>query len=241
MKYMNKAGDVVKELEYLKNSEKIKVFKKFFKTNKGEYGYGDMFWGLSVPQVREISKRYFRDISFDEIKILINHRIHEVRLTGYLILTYQYEKSDNEKRKDIFDFYLNNLSGCNNWDLVDLSCYKIVGEYVLRNKEKRKILYKLSKSKNLWEQRISIVSTYPMIKRKEFEDTLNISKLLLFHKHDLIHKAVGWMLREVGKQDMNVLRKFLNENINTIPRTTLRYGIERMNESERKKYLLKSF
>jgi len=241
MKYMNKAGDVVKELEYLKNSEKIKVFKKFFKTNKGEYGYGDMFWGLSVPQVREISKRYFRDISFDEIKILINHRIHEVRLTGYLILTYQYEKSDNEKRKDIFDFYLNNLSGCNNWDLVDLSCYKIVGEYVLRNKEKRKILYKLSKSKNLWEQRISIVSTYPMIKRKEFEDTLNISKLLLFHKHDLIHKAVGWMLREVGKQDMNVLRKFLNENINTIPRTTLRYSIEKMNKSERKKYLLKSF
>ena len=241
MKYMNKAGDVVKELEYLKNSEKIKVFKKFFKTNKGEYGYGDMFWGLSVPQVREISKRYFRDISFDEIKVLINHRIHEVRLTGYLILTYQYEKSDNERRKDIFDFYLNNLSGCNNWDLVDLSCYKIVGEYVLRNKEKRKILYKLSKSKNLWQQRISIVSTYPMIKRKEFEDTLNISKLLLSHKHDLIHKAVGWMLREVGKQDMNVLRKFLNENINTIPRTTLRYSIERMNESERKKYLLKSF
>ena len=241
MKYMNKAGDVVKELEYLKNSEKIKVFKKFFKTNKGEYGYGDMFWGLSVPQVRGISKRYFLDISFDEIKILINHRIHEVRLTGYLILTYQYEKSDNEKRKDIFDFYLNNLSGCNNWDLVDLSCYKIVGEYVLRNKEKRKILYKLSKSKNLWEQRISIVSTYPMIKRKEFEDTLNISKLLLSHKHDLIHKAVGWMLREVGKQDMNVLRKFLNENINTIPRTTLRYSIERMNESERKGYLLKNF
>lgn len=239
MKYMNKAGDVLKELEYLKNSEKIKVFKKFFKTNKGEYGYGDMFWGISVPQVREISKRYFRDISFDEIKILINHRIHEVRLTGYLILTYQYEKSDNEKRKDIFDFYLNNLSGCNNWDLVDLSCYKIVGEYVLRNKEKRKRLYKLSKSRNLWQQRISIVSTYPMIKRKEFEDTLNISKLLLFHKHDLIHKAVGWMLREVGKQDMNVLRKFLNENINTIPRTTLRYSIERMNESERKGYLLR--
>ena len=241
MRYMNKASDVVKELECLKNSEKIKVFKKFFKTNKGEYGYGDMFWGLSVPQVREISKRYFRDISFDEIKILINHRIHEVRLTGYLILTYQYEKSDNEKRKDIFDFYLNNLSGCNNWDLVDLSCYKIVGEYVLSNKEEKKILYKLSKSKNLWEQRISIVSTYPMIKRKEFEDTLNISKLLLFHKHDLIHKAVGWMLREVGKQDMNVLRKFLNENINTIPRTTLRYSIEKMNKSERKGYLLKNF
>lgn len=239
MKYMNKAGDVLKELEYLKNSEKIKVFKRFFKTNEGEYGYGDMFWGISVPQVRGISKRYFLDISFDEIKVLINHRIHEIRLAGYLILTYQYEKSDNERRKDIFDFYLNNLSGCNNWDLVDLSCYKIVGEYVLRNKEKRKILYKLSKSKNLWQQRISIVSTYPMIKRKEFEDTLNISKLLLFHKHDLIHKAVGWMLREVGKQDMNVLRKFLNENINTIPRTTLRYSIERMNESERKGYLLK--
>jgi len=236
---MNKASDVVKELECLKNSEKIKVFKRFFKTNEGEYGYGDMFWGISVPQVRGISKRYFLDISFDEIKVLINHRIHEIRLAGYLILTYQYEKSDNERRKDIFDFYLNNLSGCNNWDLVDLSCYKIVGEYVLRNKEKRKILYKLSKSKNLWQQRISIVSTYPMIKRKEFEDTLNISKLLLSHKHDLIHKAVGWMLREVGKQDMNVLRKFLNENINTIPRTTLRCSIERMNESERKGYLLR--
>ena len=239
MRYMNKASDVVKELECLKNSEKIKVFKRFFKTNEGEYGYGDMFWGISVPQVRGISKRYFLDISFDEIKVLINHRIHEIRLAGYLILTYQYEKSENERRKDIFDFYLNNLSGCNNWDLVDLSCYKIVGEYVLRNKEKRKILYKLSKSKNLWQQRISIVSTYPMIKRKEFEDTLNISKLLLSHKHDLIHKAVGWMLREVGKQDMNVLRKFLNENINTIPRTTLRCSIERMNESERKGYLLR--
>jgi len=239
MRYMNKASDVVKELECLKNSEKIKVFKRFFKTNEGEYGYGDMFWGISVPQVRGISKRYFLDISFDEIKVLINHRIHEIRLAGYLILTYQYEKSDNERRKDIFDFYLNNLSGCNNWDLVDLSCYKIVGEYVLRNKEKRKILYKLSKSKNLWQQRISIVSTYPMIKRKEFEDTLNISKLLLSHKHDLIHKAVGWMLREVGKQDMNVLRKFLNENINKIPRTTLRCSIERMNESERKGYLLR--
>ena len=241
MKYMNKASDVLKELEYLKNSEKIKVFKRFFKTNEGEYGYGDMFWGISVPQVRGISKRYFLDISFDEIKVLINHRIHEIRLAGYLILTYQYEKSDNERRKDIFDFYLNNLSGCNNWDLVDLSCYKIVGEYLLKNKEERRILYELSRSNNLWEQRISIVSTYPMIKKKEFEDTLKISKLLLSHKHDLIHKAVGWMLREVGKQDMNVLREFLNENINTIPRTTLRYSIERMNESERKKYLLKSF
>lgn len=239
MKYMNKASDVLKELEYLKNSEKIKVFKRFFKTNEGEYGYGDMFWGISVPQVREISKRYFRDISFDEIKVLINHRIHEVRLTGYLILTYQYEKSENEKRKDIFDFYLNNLSGCNNWDLVDLSCCKIVGEYVLRNKEERRILYELSRSNNLWEQRISIVSTLPFIKRKEFKDTLNISKVLLSHSHDLIHKAVGWMLREVGKQDMNVLRKFLNENINTIPRTTLRYSIEKMNKSERKGYLLK--
>lgn len=241
MKYMNKAGDVLKELEYLKNSEKIKVFKRFFKTNEGEYGYGDMFWGISVPQVRGISKRYFRDISFDEIKVLINHRIHEIRLAGYLILTYQYEKSDNERRKDIFDFYLNNLSGCNNWDLVDLSCYKIVGEYLLKNKEERRILYELSRSNNLWEQRISIVSTLPFIKRKEFKDTLNISKVLLSHSHDLIHKAVGWMLREVGKQDMNVLREFLNENINTIPRTTLRYSIERMNESERKKYLLKSF
>jgi len=151
-------------------------------------------------------------------------------------MTYKYEKGSKQEKETIVNFYLSNLSGVNNWDIVDLTCSKILGDYLVDNPEKRYILYKLVNSKNLWEQRISIVSTYSFIKQNDFNDTLQISKILLNHKHDLIHKAVGWMLREVGKKDINVLREFLNENIQDIPKTTLRYAIERMEESERKKY-----
>ena len=234
---MNTKELIIKELEKHKSTKKEEVFKSFFKTGKGEYGYGDMFWGITVPDIRSIARRYYTEISFNEIKELVNSKIHEIRLTGYLILTYKYEKGNTQEKERVTTFYLDNLTGANNWDIVDLSCSKILGMYLIDNPSKRYILYKLVNSNNLWEQRISIVSTLAFIKINDFTDTLNISKILLKNKHDLIHKAVGWMLREVGKRDIKVLKKFLDDNIKEIPRTTLRYAIEKMEEKERKYYL----
>jgi len=231
------AQSVQKELSKYSNNEKEEVFIRFFKTGRGEYGYGDKFWGITVSNIRDVAKRYYKDITFEEVKKLIESEIHEIRLTGYIIFTYRYEKGNTEERKNVYTFYINNLSGCNNWDIVDLSCSKIIGNYILDNPKQRDILYKLVKSNNLWEQRISIVSTYSLIRSNNFKDALRISKILLTHKHDLIHKAVGWMLREVGKRDIDVLRDFLNRNINNMPRTTLRYAIERMDKRERNRYL----
>lgn len=235
--YMNIVKNILSKLENCSESEKKEVFPRFFKTGKGQYGEGDVFWGISIPNIRGIVKKYYKEISLEEIKELIQNPVHEVRLTGYLILTYQFQKSDLENKKCIVAFYLDNLEGVNNWDIVDLSCYKILGEYFLLKPEMKGELYKLADSNDLWKERISIVSTYSFIKKGMFEDTLKISKRLLNHKHDLIHKAIGWMLREVGKKDIQVLREFLNQNIRYIPRTTLRYAIEKMKESERKMYL----
>lgn len=234
---MNTRKDVLNDLKVHSVKEKKEIFPRFFKTGKGEYGEGDLFWGITVPNIRNIAKKYFKNISFEEVKKLVEDPIHEVRLTGYLILTYKFEKVDMFEKRKIVDFYLNNLSGVNNWDIVDLSCYKILGEYIFLNPGFKNILYELAYSGDLWKERISIVSTYALIRRGMFEDTLNISKRLLNHKPDLIHKAIGWMLREVGKRDLSVLRRFLNENIRDIPRTTLRYAIERMDENERERYL----
>ncbi len=234
---MNTKELIIKELGKHRSSQKEEIFKSFFKTGEGEYGYGDIFWGVTVPDIRNVAKRYYLQISLNGIKELINSEIHEIRLTGYLILTYKYEKESKQEKEIIANFYLENLSGANNWDIVDLSCYKILGSYLIDNPQKRYILYKLVNSSNLWEQRISIVSTFAFIRSNDFVDTLNISKILLKHKHDLIHKAVGWMLREVGKRDINILKKFLKENIKEIPRTTLRYAIEKMDERERKYFL----
>ena len=234
---MNTKELIIKELGKHRSSQKEEIFKSFFKTGEGEYGYGDIFWGVTVPDIRNVAKKYYIPITINEIKELINSEIHEIRLTGYLILTYKYEKGSTEEKENIANFYLDNLKGANNWDIVDLSCYKILGSYLIDNPQKRYILYKLVNSSNLWEQRISIVSTFAFIRSNDFVDTLNISKILLKHKHDLIHKAVGWMLREVGKRDINILKKFLKENIKEIPRTTLRYAIEKMDERERKYFL----
>lgn len=235
---MNTKELIISELGKHRSPQKEELFKRFFKTGKGEYGYGDVFWGLtSTTVIRDISKKYFMEISFNEIKELINSEVHEIRVTGYLILTYKYEKGNTSEKENIANFYLENLSGANNWDIVDISCYKILGSYLIDNPQKRYILYQLVNSSNLWEQRISIVSTLAFIKVNDFTDTLNISKILLNSKQDLIHKAVGWMLREVGKRDINILKKFLKENIKEIPRTTLRYAIEKMDERERKYFL----
>ncbi len=234
---MSLSKDILTDLKSFSNREKATFYPRFFKTGKGEYGEEDEFWGITVPNIRSVAKKYFKDISLEELKSLLLHPIHEVRLCSYIILTYKFEKADMEVKKQVYTFYINNLEGCNNWDIADLSCYKILGEYLYITNSEKGILYQFADSNDLWKQRISIVSTFAFLKRNEYEDTLKISRILLNHKHDLIHKAVGWMLRELGKRDIDTLRKFLNENIKSMPRTTLRYSIEKMSDVEKKRYL----
>jgi len=221
-----------KTIKQLANKNQAKILQKFFKTGKGQYGEGDIFLGLKSNQIKEIAKKY-KNISLKEIQKLLNSKFHEERMCALRILVYQYKKSQN--KKEIFNFYLKNSKQINNWDLVDLSAPNIAGSYLLD--KPKNILYKLAKSKNIWEKRIAIISTYSFIRVGEFEDTLKISKILLNDKHDLIHKAVGWMLREVGKKNEKILKKFLKENYNKIPRTTLRYAIEKFEKNERKNWL----
>ncbi|MFH1412582.1 MAG: DNA alkylation repair protein [bacterium] len=222
------------ELDKLKNPGKAKILARFFKTGKGEYGENDKFLGIIVPDQRSIAKKY-KDLSLFEIKKLLSSPWHEHRLTGALILTYKYPKADN--KKEIVDFYLKNSHAFNNWDLVDLTAPNIIGDYLLD--KDRSVLYKLAKSNNLWTKRIAILATFAFIKQGDFIDCLRISKILLKDKHDLIHKAVGWMLREAGKRDIKVLKKFLDQNIKQMPRTMLRYAIERLPEKRRQFYLKK--
>ena len=224
------------ELKSLANPEQAKILQRFFKTNKGEYGEGDIFLGIKVPVQREVAKRY-KDLLLKDIQKLINSKIHEERLIGLFILIHKYNKTSADKKKEIFYFYLNNTKRINNWDLVDLSAPNIVGDYLLNNYNKKQLIYNLAKSKNLWEKRISILATFAFIKKERFEDTLAISEILLNDKHDLIHKSVGWMLREIGKRDQKAEEKFLKKHYNNMPRTMLRYAIERFEETKRQKYL----
>jgi len=226
--------EIRKEIFKIKNPKQAVILQRFFKTGKGEYGEGDVFYGIKVPIQRTIAKK-FNDLSLDDLKDLIHSKIHEERLIAAFILIDQYKKGDEKKKKTVFDFYLRNRKGINNWDLVDLSAPKIVGEHLL-NKEKD-LLYKFARSKDLWEKRIAILSTHTFIREHFFEDTLNISEILLNDKHDLIHKAVGWMLREVGNRDMETEEEFLRKHYKTMPRTMLRYAIEKFPEQKRKAYL----
>src|SRR3989344_383997 len=223
-------NNIKKEILSKSDSEKAKVYQRFFKTGIGEYGEGDVFVGLTVPKSREIAKKFF-NLELKEVKELLNSKIHEERLIGLLILVYNYPKN----KKKIFDFYLENTNRINNWDLVDLTADKIVGNYLI-DKDK-KLLYKLAKSGNLWERRISIVSTFHFIKNNKFEDSLKLSEILLKDNHDLIHKAAGWMLREIGKRDQEVLERFLLKHYTEMPRTMLRYAIERFDGDKRRFYL----
>lgn len=214
--------------------EQAKILSCFFKTGKGEYGEGDKFLGIKVPVSRKIAKQ-FKDLSLRDVQQLINSPIHEERLTALLILVEQFRRADETKRKIIFDFYLKNSKRVNNWDLVDLSAEKIIGVYLL-DKDKN-ILLKLARSKNLWERRIAIMSTFNFIKNGYYETTLEISNLLLSDEHDLIHKAVGWMLREIGKRDLTVEENYLKKHYKNMPRTMLRYAIEKFPEKKRQAYL----
>lgn len=229
---------LIQDLKESSNKEHSEISQKFFKTKKGEYGEGDIFLGIKVPVQRKIAKKYF-NLKLDDLQKLLNSKIHEERFTALIILNAQYKKSDSENKKIIFDFYIRNAKNINNWDLVDVSSPNIVGDFLL-DKEKE-ILYNLAKSENLWEKRIAIVSTFAFIRKNNFEDTLFISEILLRDSHDLIHKAVGWMLREVGKKDENILRNFLKQNYEKLPRTTLRYAIEKFDEAERKNWLKGNF
>lgn len=222
------------DLRKLKNPEKAKVLQRFFKTGKGEYGEGDIFLGIIVPLQRAIAKKY-SNLPLEDIKLLLNSKIHEERLTAVFIIIQQYKKGDEKSRKRIYEFYLKNRKGINNWDLIDLSAPKIVGDYLIdKNKS---ILYKFAKSNDLWEKRIAILSTYTFIRNEKYDDTLSISKILLHDDHDLIHKGVGWMLREVGKSNLKIEENFLKKYYKTMPRTMLRYAIEKFPEKKRKAYL----
>lgn len=224
--------ELIKEMDSLKNPEKIKIFQRFFKTGKGEYGEGDIFLGLNVPTEKELAKKY-QDLDFSDIQELLESRIHEHRMLGTMILC-NYSKSQPEKA---FKFYLKNAKRMNNWDLVDCSAPQIVGKFLVD--QDKQILHKLAESSNLWEKRISIVSTLSLIRNNQLQPTLEISKKLLRDKHDLIHKAVGWMLRELGKKDEKLLEKFLHDNYSELPRTSLRYAIERFSPEKREYYLYK--
>ena len=225
-----------KELRRHASPAKKDVYERFFKTGKGEYGEGDLFIGITVPETRSVAKK-FSGLPLREVKSLMLSPFHEERLCGILILVENFKKGDERKRKKIYEFYMRNSSKVNNWDLVDLSADKIVGEYLL-DKDKM-VLYKLANSNNVWQRRISIIATFAFIKKGVFKDTFRISEILLQDKHDLIHKAVGWMLREVGKRDQEAEEKFLRKHYRHMPRTALRYAIERFDERKRKFYMKK--
>jgi len=241
-----KADDVKKELSLYIDFEKAVILQRFFKTGKGQYGEGDIFLGIIVPNTRKIAKKFI-DLSLLEIKKILYSKVHEERLCALLLLVEKYQKADREGKKEVFNFYIKNAKQANNWDLVDLSAPKIVGDYLLdKNKSPKsnkrqfdgvKILYKFAKSKNLWEKRIAIISTFTFIKNEEYKNTFKIAEILMNDKHDLIHKAVGWMLREVGKRDLVVEEKFLKKYSKIMPRTMLRYAIEKFPEMKRQKYL----
>jgi len=231
---MTSANAVRSDLSKLANPEKAAILSRFFKTGTGEYGEGDVFLGVTVPQQREVAKRY-QGMDFDGIRELLSSPVHEHRLTGLLVLVARYSKADADGRKRIFDFYLTNTAGINNWDLVDLSAPNIVGIYMLSGD--RSLLRKLAASRNVWERRIAVVATHAFIREGQFDDTLAISEMLLDDKHDLIHKAVGWMLREVGKRDQTAEERFLKKHCTRMPRTALRYALEKFGETKRKRYM----
>ena len=228
---------ILADLLAQKNEKQSENLQRFFKTAKGQYGYGDLFWGIKVPIQRAIAKKYYKKSTLVDLQKLITSKFHECRLTSLLILTYQFPRLTEKEKKLVYNFYIKNINYVNNWDLVDLSAPRICGIYLL-DKDKT-ILYKLARSNSLWEKRISILSTFWFIKESRFEDAIKLAEILLYDKHDLMHKAVGWMLREIGKKDKKVLVSFLDKYYKIMPRTMLRYSIEKFSEKERRFYMNK--
>jgi 3-methyladenine DNA glycosylase AlkD len=228
------AHKIQQRLRRFATKEKAAVLQRFFKTGPGQYGEGDKFLGVVVPDIRHVVKEY-RDAPLPEVVKLMRSPWHEERVCALLILVDKFEQSDEALRKKIYSLYLENTRYINNWDLVDLSAPKIVGPYL--DGGSRALLYRLVRSKSLWERRIAILATFPYIRKGDFADALSISEKLLADDEDLMHKAVGWMLREVGKKDVTVLEGFLKKHHRKMPRTAFRYAIERFPEAKRKKYL----
>lgn len=226
--------DIQTELRQLANPEIAGHSQRFFKTQKGEYGEGDIFLGIRVPVLRKLAKKY-QDLPLADIITILCSKYHEERLFALILLVNIFKKGDFKNRKTVYTLYLAHTNYINNWDLVDVSAGHIVGAY-LRTKDKQP-LYILAESINLWERRIAIISTSHFIRHHEFSDALKLSKKLLYDTEDLIHKAVGWMLREIGKRDMDVEEKFLKKYYQNMPRTMLRYAIEKFPEVKRKNYL----
>jgi 3-methyladenine DNA glycosylase AlkD len=231
-----KAANVRKELKSMADPDKAVILQRFFKTGLGQYGEGDIFIGVTVPQSRKIAKK-FSQLQLVEVKTLLYSRIHEERLVALLILVWRYSSAlDNrEEKEEIVKFYLDNIKQVNNWDLVDLSAPNILGAHLIDNRDRR-LLYRLAKSENVWERRVAILATYHFIRNGDFSYTLKIAEMLLQDRHDLIHKAVGWMLREVGKRDATAQEAFLEKYWSVMPRTMLRYAIERLPENKRLHY-----
>lgn len=230
-------SEIKTALQELSIPGKAEIMQTFFKTGKGEYGEGDVFIGVTVPDQRSVAKEFYSKISLEELSELLSSKIHEHRLTALLILVHQFEKTkDKIKQKEIIDFYLNRTQHINNWDLVDTSCYKILGRYCFENQDS-KLLDKLSESENMWEMRMAIVGTMHHIKKGQFELTKNFALKNLKHPHDLMHRANGWLLREMGKMNEKELLDFLNLYYKEMPRTCLRYAIEKFDEELRQDYL----
>ena len=226
---------IKKEMAKMANSKIAEHSQRCFKTAKGEYGYGDIFIGIRVPELRKLAKNYI-DLSLIETKKLIKSKIHEERLTGLLILMNKYQKSKDEAEKNkLYDIYTKHFKYINNWDLVDVTCPRIVGAQLLD--KDRSILYEWAESEHLWTRRIAIMANWWFIRANDLNDVFKLSKILLKDEHDLIHKAVGWMLREAGKKDLKALEAFLKKHYKTMPRTMLRYAIEKFPEAKRKRYL----
>ncbi len=228
-----------REIKKREDPKKAKLLQRFFKTGKGQYGEGDVFLGITVPETRMIAKKY-KDLTLQEIEELLHSKNHEERLCALLILVHNFEKHP-EKREEIFNFYISNTKNINNWDLVDLSAPSIFGRYILMtgkaNPMNESKIFSFANSENLWERRIAILGTFYFIKNNGFEESLEVAAILMNDKHDLIHKAVGWMLREIGKRNLKVEEDFLKKHYKKMPRTMLRYAIERFEEKKRLTYL----
>jgi 3-methyladenine DNA glycosylase AlkD len=229
-----RVNDIRKELQEMADPKKAKVLQRFFKTGPGQYGEGDIFLGITVPDSRKVAKKY-SNIGLKEVKVLLGSAVHEERMVALLILVQKYKDASGDGKAEIARFYLDNLKWINNWDLVDLSAPSILGSFLMEND--RSILHRLARSSSVWERRIAIVSTLQFIRSGEFGDTLKIVQVLLNDDHDLMHKAAGWMLREVGKRDASVEEAFLEKHCRNMPRTMLRYAIERFPEKKRMSYM----
>ena len=233
----HKASQVKKKIQRYADPKRALFVARYFKTGKGEYGEGDVFLGLTVPKTREIAKT-FADLPLSEAEDLLHSKVHEQRQAALMILTRKFAKAGVEERKAIYELYLRNTKFINNWDLIDGSAREIVGEYLREKKGERKILYRFARSKSIWERRIAIIASWAFVRSDgDTKDLLAIATILLSDTHDLLHKAVGWMLREIGKYDEKQLYSFLDEYAAMMPRTMLRYSIERLNPAVRKKYL----